>query len=285
MADLVRGDEADEVAHQLVVIDELAGARIHGAGLHLVPVVHQGHHVMIPADVAFEDLAGTGVVDIGSIGVRRGGGEVADDGETGVLHAHVRVVLRPFLGVDGVLPACLLEGLLPVIDTGNQVRPPLFRGGRIDVIHNRFDRFHELAALLLFHVFRTGFQAPAGDEADALNGLLLIGILRVTIGKITHAGIEQTRLHRLFRKEDHRRVEDERDHAGLGTRGQGVRPGGRTRRRGIRCVVREGLGHRHLRVDGIGADALDEAGVALEAAQVVGPLLRAAERKWLIVTL
>ena len=175
VAHLVGGDEADEVAHQFVVIFHLAGARVH---LHLVPVVDERHDIVVPADVAFEDFAGTRVMDIGSIGVGRGGSEVADYGEAGVLHAHVGIVFRPFLGADGVLPARLLEGLLPVVHAGDQVRAPLLRGRRVDVVDDGLDRLHEFAALLLLHVLRTGFQAPAGDEADALHGLLLVGELR-----------------------------------------------------------------------------------------------------------
>ena len=242
VAHLVGGDEADEVAHQFVVIFHLAGARVHGAHLHLVPVVHERHHIVIPADVAFEDFAGARVVDIGSIGVRRGGGEVADHGEPGVLQAHVGIVLGPFLGVDGVLPAGLLEGLLPVVHAGDQVRTPLLRGGRVDVIDDGLDRLHELAPLLLFHVLRTGFQAPAGDEADALHLLLLVGELRVAVGEVTDAGVEPAGLHGLFGQEDHRGVEHERHDAGLGAGRQRVGPGGRAVRGGRGRVIGEGLG-------------------------------------------
>ena len=218
-------------------------------------------------------------MDIGSIGVRRGGGEVADHGEPGVLHAHVGIVLGPFLGVDGVLPAGLLEGLLPVVHAGDQVRAPLLRGGRVDVVDDGLDRLHELAPLLLLHVLRTGFKAPAGDEADAFHGLLLVGELRVAVGKVTDAGVEPARLHGLFGQEDHRGVEHERHDAGLGAGGQRIGPGGGAVRGGRGRVIGEGLGGRHLGVDGVGADALDEGGVALEAAQVIGALGGRGERE------
>ena len=285
VAHLVGGDEADEVAHEFVVILEGAGARVHGAGLHLVPVVDQGHHVVVPADMAFQDFAGTGVMDIGPIGVGRGGGEVADDGETGVLHAHVGVVLRPFLGPDGVLPAGLLEGLLPVVHAGDQVRPPLFRGSRVDVIDDRLDGLHEFAALLLLHVLGTGFQAPAGDEAHALDGLLLVGELSVPVGEIAHSGVEQARLHGHFREEDHRGIEDEGHHAGLVAGREGGRSPGGTHGGRCRCVIGKCLGDGYFRVDGIGADALDETSVALEVPEVVSLLGAGAQGEHLRVAL
>ena len=71
VAHFVGGDETDQVAHQLLVKFNLAGARIHGAGLDLVPVVDQGHHVVVPADMAFQDFAGTRVMDVRTVGVGR----------------------------------------------------------------------------------------------------------------------------------------------------------------------------------------------------------------------
>ena len=233
--------------------------------------------------MALQDLAGTRVMDIGPIGVRRGGREIADYGETGVLHAHVRIVFGPFLGADRVLPAGLLESGLPVVHPGDQIRAPLFRGGRIDVIDNRLDGLDKFAPFLLLHVLRTGFQAPAGDETDALHGLLFVGELRVAVGEIAHARVEPARLHRLFRQQDHRCVEHQRHDTGLRTRRERIGPGGRARRCLRRRVVGEGLGRRHLCVDRIGADALDEAGVSLDAAQVVGLLVGGGQGERLVI--
>ena len=72
VADFVRRDEANELSHEFFVKFRLASARIEGADLRLVPVVQQFHHVVIPTDVAFDDLTRTRVVHIGAVGVGDG---------------------------------------------------------------------------------------------------------------------------------------------------------------------------------------------------------------------
>ena len=275
VTDLVGGDEADEVAHQLFVILDLAGARVHGAGLDLVPVVHQGHDVVVPAHVALDDLAGARVVDVGAVGVGDRGGQVADHAEAGVLEAHAQLfgILRPLLGVDGVLPAGLLEGDVPVIDTGDEVLAPLLGGGGVDVVDDRLDGLHKLAALLALDVLGTGLEPVAGDEADALDALLVVGELAVASGEITHARIEPALLHRFLGEQDDGGVEHHGHGAVLGAGGQGAARLARAcARRAGRRVVGVGLGDRHLGVDRIGADAVDEGGVSLEGAEVAGAL-------------
>ena len=285
VAHLVGGDETDQVAHQLFVEFNLAGARIHSAGLDLVPVVDQGHHVVVPADVALQDFPGTGVMDIGAVGVRDRGGEVADHGEARVLEAHAQLfgILGPLLGVDGVLPAGLLEGDLPVVHAGDEVLAPLLRRGRIDVIDDRLDRLHELAALLLLDVLRTGFQAPAGDVADVLDGLLVVGEFAVAAGEVAHARVEPALLHRGLREQEDGGVQHDRHRAGLAACGEVGRA--LLVVAALRRVVIIGLGHGDLRVDRVGADAADEGGVALDAAEVVAALVAGGEGEDLGVAL
>ena len=88
VADFVRGDEANEFAHEGFVKFRLAGARIQGAYLRLIPIVEQFHDVVIPTDVAFDDFARARIVHIGAVGIGNGRGEIANHRETGIFEAH-----------------------------------------------------------------------------------------------------------------------------------------------------------------------------------------------------
>ena len=88
VADFVRGDEANELAHEGFVKFRLAGARIEGTYLRLIPIVEQFHDVVIPTDVAFDDFARARIVHIGAVGVGNGRGEIANHRETGIFEAH-----------------------------------------------------------------------------------------------------------------------------------------------------------------------------------------------------
>ena len=289
VAHLVGRDKADEVSHEVVAVLEGAGAGVDGGSLDLVPVVDQGHHIVIPADVAFQDFTAAGVVHIGAIGIGNGGSQVADDGETGVLQAHPQLlgILRPFLGMDGVLPSGLLEGLLPVVHTGDEVLAPLLGRSGVNVVNNGLDGFHQLSPLLLLNVFGTGFQAPAGDEADAFHALLVVGEHAVSIGEETYAGVKITLLHGRLREKNHGGVQDHGHGTGLTACGQGCGAGGAGTCAGTAggLVIAVSLGNGDLRIDGIGADALDEAGISLETTQVVLALGRGTEGKHLGVSL
>src|SRR6201999_4024303 len=112
-------------------------------------------------------------------------------GKTGVLETHGLVVLRPFLTDNGVLKSCFFKSRLPVIDTGDEIGPPFFWCGRVDVINDLFFGFHQLASFPFFDVFVLWFQAPVMDETRGLDSLLVIAVYGVLAGEETYAGIEE----------------------------------------------------------------------------------------------
>ena len=215
VADLMRRHEADEFAHQF-------GREVHGAcslvdaaGLHHVPVVHQTHDIVIPANVAFKNLAAARVVDMRPVGILNVRGEVANDRIPGVFHRHGAVVFRPLLGHDGILETSLLKRLLPVVHALNEVRAPLLRRGGVNVIHNGLARLHQFAPL---HAGCIGtvlwLQAPTGDEAFGLYLLLGIAEFIISIGKITHARVEEAAHHGLLGQQNEGDVHAQRDAVG-----------------------------------------------------------------------
>ena len=212
MTHLMGRDKADEFAHQFGVIIHFLGGLVNVAGLYHVPVVNEFHHVMIPANMAFNDFAGAGVVYLGAVGIFNGRGQVADAGVACIFHRHGAVVLRPFLTHDGILETGFLESLLPIVDSLDEIGAPLFRGGGINVINNGLLRFYQLAAPHLFHigtVFR--LQTPTGDETLGLDALLKVGEEGEVVREVAHAGVEQAAHHGHLGQKDEGDVQAQRN--------------------------------------------------------------------------
>ncbi len=69
MSYLVRRHKTDELSHQLIAELGTAGTRIHIGRLQHIPVVKQRHYVMVPSDMALQNLTAARVVHLGSIGI------------------------------------------------------------------------------------------------------------------------------------------------------------------------------------------------------------------------
>ena len=223
---------------------------------------------MVPADVALDDFAGTGVVHLWSVGVFDGRGQVADAGIACILHRHGAVVLGPFPSDDGIFESGVFEGFLPVVDTLNEVFAPLFRGSGVYVVDDGLLRLNEFAGFPAFQVGTVFWlQAPACDEAVLLHFLLIVREDVIAVGEIAHARIEQTAGHRIFGQQDKGEVHLQRHLSGV-VGGHAV----------ARCGV-PGLGHAHLGVGGKGPDAFYIGQVGQQRAHTPGLLgaLRGAE--------
>ena len=253
---LMTADKADELSHQFFVEIHLAGRLVDAAGLHQIPVVHQTHHIVVPADVAFQYFARAGVTHVRAIGVLDGGGQIADAAVAGVLHAHGGVVFRPLACLDGILPSCLLKGLLPVLHALNQIFAPLLGCGRVDIVDDGLHGFHGLSCTLARHILGACLQSPAGGYAHGFHTLLVIGKLVVSVGEIPHARVEIADGHGISREHHEAHVEAEGDLARLSCGGDASAVGG------------EGLHHAHLGVHGERLDVLDIAHFAYHALQL-----------------
>ncbi|EJX06421.1 hypothetical protein EVA_05472 [gut metagenome] len=107
---------------------------------------------MIPADVALNDFTRTGVVYIGTICVFYRRSQITDARVACIFHRHGRIVLGPFLTDNCILKARLFKGFLPVVYTLDEIRTPLLRRSRVDVVNNRLLRLNQFAALHLLRV-------------------------------------------------------------------------------------------------------------------------------------
>ena len=268
VAHLVRGDEADELAHELLVELHRAGPLVRRGTLHHVPLRQQVHHLVKPADVALDDLARARVADVRAVGVLRLRRQIAQHAVAGVVETHVGAVRGPFAANDGILESGGLEGHVPVVDARDEVGHPLLRRGRVDVVDDLLLRLHQLALSIGLLVLR--LQTVARDEGLVVRLVLVVREAREAADEVAHALVPEPFAHRLLGQQHDARVEAQGDAARMG----GSRGGA-----GLRAV---GAGGLHLNVDGEDAQRVDEravllrpadfqatAGLAVDARQVV----------------
>ena len=191
---LVRRNETDELSHQFIVELQALRTLIHSTCLHHVPVVNQLHHVVVPADVGFQNLSRTRVAHMRTVGIRDRRSQIANHTVAGIFETHAWVV-RPFLCHDGILPTCFLECFVPVLHTLNEILAPLLRRGWVDVIHNLLLWFHEFTPAVFFHVLFPWFQSPTSSHGAVLHVLLFVGIFAERRSEITHARVELAIAH------------------------------------------------------------------------------------------
>ena len=165
--------------------------------------MEERHHVVVPTDVAFQNLACAGVVNVRSVGVFYVRGQVAYARVARILHGHIGTVRWPFLAHNGILEACLFESLLPVVDTLDEVFAPLHGCGGVDIVDDGLLWFDEFA---VFPAFQVGlilrFQSPAADEALGVGALLVVAKVCEAVGEVAHARVEEAARHGVIGQAD-----------------------------------------------------------------------------------
>ena len=214
----VRRNETDELSHQFFVKFLFVSARVDSSSLHHIPVVYQLHHVVIPADVTFNNFTGARIVHIGTIGVGNGRCKIANHRETCVFKAHVGTIFRPFLGDNRIFETCLFKGFLPIFHTKDEIFHPLFGGCRVDVVDDGLLGFYQFPTFHLFDVFFLGFETPARNDRTAFHLLLLVVELHKVVGEITHTRVESAAAHQVFGKKYKRGVQTQGDESSDGSR-------------------------------------------------------------------
>ena len=210
VANLMGRDKADELAHELV--GQLHGLRtlVERPALGDIPFAYEVHHVVIPADMALDDLAAARVNDARTIGVLRFGRQIAQETVACVVGTDV-AALGHFTGNDGVFKSGSFKGSVPVVDAGDEIGHPFLWRCRVDVVDDLLFRFHELALFIGLRVL--GLQAIAVDDGIAFRGR--------TVGEACLTGLEKsdtvvsdTWLHRLLGQEHDARVHADGDKTG-----------------------------------------------------------------------
>ena len=198
VADFVRDHLTHRLAHQLFRDVERAGGRVGRTRLHHQPIAVRAHVVVIPRDLAVDDLARARIVRMRTSGVAREARRPAHDGvariiriEVGILRLGGRV-----LGENGVLESGLLEHLLPVLHALTHVPLPACRGGRVEVVHDGLDRLNQFPARVGSGIFR--FQTPARDELLALGLLHIEAVVHAVHREVAYARVGIARTHRRF---------------------------------------------------------------------------------------
>jgi len=227
----VSRNESDQLAHDFVLEVLRLSGRVNGCRLHHVPVAQQLHHIVEPADIAFQDLAGARIMHVRTVGILDVGGEVTNDRIAGVFRAEVRILFRcrSHLANNGILETSCLEGFLPVVHAIDQRLTPFLRRVAIDVVHDLLDWLDQLAAGIGLWIRR--LETPACDVALLLGTVLLSIVFREADREHADALITQTRLHWILRQEQHGLRHFQRDRVG------------RRIRRSTRGFVRQDVTH------------------------------------------
>jgi len=130
MSHLMRGNKPDKLSHQFRGEGHGACQGIYGGTLYKIPVVNQAHHVVIPVDVTFNDLARTGVAHVGTAGVGYGGGFIDNGRVAGIFQAPGRIFFRRggFQRINGILETGFFKYGLPIVHALDQIGNPFLRG-------------------------------------------------------------------------------------------------------------------------------------------------------------
>ena len=176
---------------------------------------------------------------VGAGGVLDRRRQVADYRPARVLGAPVGVVGR-VPGHDGVAEAGALERRLPVHHPLLQVRHPLGRRGRVDVVDDRLDRVHQLAPGERLRV--AGLQTPAGYEALRDGSLLVEPVVDLAGAEEADPLVAEPRFHWVVGQRQHRVVH-------LHGKGVAGRVGGR-----LGGFVGDHAPHLHVGREGRGAN-------------------------------
>src|SRR5574343_656261 len=119
--------------------------------------------------------------------------------ETGIFHAHGSVVFWPFFTNNGIFETSFFKCSLPVVDTCNQVRTPLLRGSRVNVIDNLFLGFNQFTSSPFFPFAIFWLQSPANSKAYVFYFLLRITVSDKIICKEAYTLVSHSALHWHFR--------------------------------------------------------------------------------------
>ena len=200
--------------------------------------------------MAFHDFAAAWVYYAWSVSIFCFRWQIAYYAEACVVYIHIGI-LRPFLGGDGILEACLFERFVPVVYSGYQVWHPFLWGSWVNVIYYLFLRLAQLSFAIAFRVFR--FQPITLYYGSMLGDLLLVRELSYCVLEISHSFICKTGAHRLFRK-----------HYYAGVKLDGYSAALRSTGLSCRCVV--GAHGNYLHIDGEGLYGIGKRAVGCQRA-------------------
>ena len=204
VTDLVRDAPLEELAHQRIGEGNRPCAGIDLSGLREVPRLHQRYEVVKDARRAVEDFTGARIAHVRTDGVFDGRREPSHHRVADVLGRPVGIIRRHLAGNDGVLEAGCLERWLPIENRLTNVRLPLLRRRRIDVVHDRLLRIAEVSFVPV-----RALESPARD-------VFLVDRALVTRSEVGRANAEEadslvgaSRRHRLLRQPNDAPVRDD----------------------------------------------------------------------------
>ena len=166
VADFVRGDELHEASHERIGERERLRALVEMADLREVPLALEVHDVVIHLHVGVDDLAGARIHGAGSHGIRDRRRQPAHHRDGCIFTREVGIV-RYDAGYDALGETGLFEGALPLFDASLDPRLEPIGRGWIHVVRDRLLGHAQIADLLI-----GAFEAPARDVSTRQHALL-----------------------------------------------------------------------------------------------------------------
>ena len=199
MADFVRDDVAQHLAHDLLRQRQLLRARIERPDLGEIPGLGQAQHVVPEDRVRGNHFAAARVDHRRAHRVLAAARRPAHDVVAHVLRIPVRVLLRRrrIARDDGIAEPGFLEHLLPVLDAALDVGAPLVGHFVAQIEHDRLHRFGYLGRGILL------LQPVALDVGAAHPAVLPGAVVVERHGEIANAVIRIAPVHRLLRQHQH----------------------------------------------------------------------------------
>ncbi len=215
MANLVSRHKADQLTHNFVIKLYPSCCWIYGSSLHEEPVTQQVHYVVIPPDIALKNLSGPWIMHMRPVGVLNIRSEIADHGITDIFRTPLGIFFfrGRIFGDNSIFKARSLKSFLPIYHTLFQVRPPFIRCGRVNPVHNRIHRLHQLTAHVGFLVF--GNQFVTGDKPEILGFLCVVAVVGLTNAEEPNPLVVRTRTHLLLWQQNHAVIHLHGDGVGL----------------------------------------------------------------------
>ena len=200
VSNLVGRNKADSASHVLVAQLITPGSRINRSRLYPHPSMQQRHHVVPPNHVSLYNLPGTRINHRGTHRICLLGRRIGDNRITSIVYVKIFITFRGIFCDNSIFKSCSLKCGLPIPNSGFNLFPPLFRGRRIYIKHDRFYRLYDLSSFIFLYIFRFGFQSPTMNEFPFFHSLLCIIKIYMLRCKESHTRVGETWFHRNLRQ-------------------------------------------------------------------------------------
>ena len=197
------GYKAYSIANQLFGQSHTACLRVLCSRLYLDPLTDKWLYVMPPNDICFQDLTCTRVDNRWTHGIGFGRCGISQHRVAHVI-THLRQAIGIIKHLNGILKTSPLKCLIPICHTFFNIWTQVFGYGLVDIKHDGLNWFYQFATQIGGSIRWN--ETPTSDIVFGFYLVLIVVVLDVWGGEISHTGILLTTLHGIFWQERERRT-------------------------------------------------------------------------------